>query len=144
MWGKIIYSELTLAIAMRLLSRSLPFTRIVPAPSSLLTRTLARQFSSSNSKMRKDPFKPAARVAGQKQDVWSIVNEAAASSKVSDVVNMGQVTESSDLHGWLIANVSIDRASSATTLPNSSSTLQKVLWTESNVISTRPPREDLV
>jgi hypothetical protein len=54
------------------------------------------------------------------------------------------VTESSDLHGWLIANVSIDRASSATTLPNSSSTLQKVLWTESNVISTRPPREDLV
>ncbi|KAH0287736.1 kynurenine-oxoglutarate transaminase 1 mitochondrial precursor [Aureobasidium namibiae CBS 147.97] len=40
--------------------------------------------------MRTDPFKPAARVAGQKQDVWSIVNEAAASSKVSDVVNMGQ------------------------------------------------------
>ncbi|KAI4719775.1 hypothetical protein E4T48_04000 [Aureobasidium sp. EXF-10727] len=40
--------------------------------------------------MRKDPFKPAARVAGQKQDVWSIVNEAAASSKVADVVNMGQ------------------------------------------------------
>jgi hypothetical protein len=89
MWGKIIYSQLTLAIAMRLLSRSLPFTRIVPAPSPLLNRGFISRLSSTIPKMRKDPFKPAARVAGQKQDVWSIVNEAAASSKVSDVVNMG-------------------------------------------------------
>jgi hypothetical protein len=89
MWGKIIYSELTLAIAMRLPSRSLPCTRIAPAPSPLLARTFISQFSSYSAKMRKDPFKPAARVAGQKQDVWSIVNEAAATSKVSDVVNMG-------------------------------------------------------
>lgn len=74
---------------MRLLSRSLPFTRIAPCPTHLTTRNLFSQFSSSSLKMRKDPFKPAARVAGQKQDVWSIVNEAAASSKVSDVVNMG-------------------------------------------------------
>jgi kynurenine aminotransferase len=35
-------------------------------------------------------FKPAARVAGQKQDVWSIVNEAAAASPKQPIVNMGQ------------------------------------------------------
>lgn len=39
--------------------------------------------------MRRDPFKPAARVAGQRQDVWSIVNEAAAASD-KPIVNMGQ------------------------------------------------------
>ncbi|GAM86275.1 hypothetical protein ANO11243_042870 [Dothideomycetidae sp. 11243] len=39
--------------------------------------------------MRGDPFKPAARVAGQRQDVWSIVNEAAASAG-KPIVNMGQ------------------------------------------------------
>ncbi|GAT25930.1 kynurenine aminotransferase [Aspergillus luchuensis] len=39
---------------------------------------------------RPDPFKPAARVAGQRQDVWSIVNEAAAASPVQPIVNMGQ------------------------------------------------------
>lgn len=36
------------------------------------------------------PIKPATRVAGQRQDVWSIVNEAAASSPVQPLVNMGQ------------------------------------------------------
>jgi len=40
--------------------------------------------------MVRDPFKPAARVAGQRQDVWSIVNEAAAASPVQPIVNMGQ------------------------------------------------------
>jgi hypothetical protein len=74
---------------MRLLSHSLPLTRIISSSSQLRTQDFISRFSSSSLKMRKDPFKPAARVAGQKQDVWSIVNEAAASSKVSDVVNMG-------------------------------------------------------
>lgn len=37
-----------------------------------------------------DPFKPAQRVAGQRQDVWSIVNEAAQASTVTPMVNMGQ------------------------------------------------------
>ena len=37
-----------------------------------------------------DPFKPAQRVAGQRQDVWSIVNEAAEASTVKPMVNMGQ------------------------------------------------------
>ncbi|KAK4541377.1 hypothetical protein LTR36_007978 [Oleoguttula mirabilis] len=44
--------------------------------------------------MVQDPFKPAARVAGQRQDVWSIVNEAAAAYNqehgAGSVVNMGQ------------------------------------------------------
>ncbi|OKL59776.1 putative aminotransferase [Talaromyces atroroseus] len=52
----------------------------------------------STSAPRADPFRPAARVAGQRQDVWlisvpglrSIVNEAAAASPVQPIVNMGQ------------------------------------------------------
>ncbi|KAL6717363.1 arylformamidase [Lecanora helva] len=40
--------------------------------------------------VKNDPFKPAARVAGQKQDVWSIVNEAANISPVQPIINMGQ------------------------------------------------------
>nr|POE88225.1 putative aminotransferase c6b12.04c [Quercus suber] len=50
--------------------------------------SIARSFTASA--MVKDPFKPAARVAGQKQDVWSIVNEAAQASPVQPIVNMGQ------------------------------------------------------
>lgn len=42
------------------------------------------------SMVQEDPFKPAKRVAGQRQDVWSIVNEAAQASNVSPMVNMGQ------------------------------------------------------
>ncbi|KAI5291330.1 hypothetical protein KEM54_005373 [Ascosphaera aggregata] len=38
----------------------------------------------------KDPFRPAKRVSGQRQDVWSIVNEAATASPVQPIVNMGQ------------------------------------------------------
>lgn len=55
-----------------------------------------------------DPFRPAKRVAGQKQDVWyiqnnphfesqpidivdrTIVNEAAAKSPIQPIINMGQ------------------------------------------------------
>ncbi|CRK33884.1 hypothetical protein BN1708_019340, partial [Verticillium longisporum] len=35
-------------------------------------------------------LKPAARVSGRRQDVWSIVNEAAAASPNQPIVNMGQ------------------------------------------------------
>ncbi|TLS23614.1 uncharacterized protein PpBr36_06395 [Pyricularia pennisetigena] len=35
-------------------------------------------------------FKPAARVAGRRQDVWSIINEAATASPKQPIVNMGQ------------------------------------------------------
>ncbi|KAL1898685.1 arylformamidase [Ceratocystis pirilliformis] len=35
-------------------------------------------------------MKPAARVSGQRQDVWSIINEAAAASPHQPIVNMGQ------------------------------------------------------
>ena len=40
--------------------------------------------------MIQDPFKPAKRVSGQRQDVWSIVNEASQTSPVKPIVNMGQ------------------------------------------------------
>ncbi|KIW01151.1 uncharacterized protein PV09_07437 [Verruconis gallopava] len=48
-----------------------------------------RAFCTSLSRMA-EPFKPAKRVANQQQDVWSIVNEAAAASPVQPIVNMGQ------------------------------------------------------
>lgn len=47
-----------------------------------------RSFSSS--KMAEEKFKPAKRVSGQRQDVWSIINEAAAASPKQPIVNMGQ------------------------------------------------------
>ncbi|KAF5497430.1 putative aminotransferase [Colletotrichum siamense] len=34
--------------------------------------------------------KPARRIAGQRQDVWTTINDAAARSMVKPVVNMGQ------------------------------------------------------
>ncbi|KAK5073011.1 arylformamidase [Lithohypha guttulata] len=40
--------------------------------------------------MTEEKFKPARRVAGQRQDVWSIINEAAAATPKQPVVNMGQ------------------------------------------------------
>ncbi|TFB01702.1 hypothetical protein CCMA1212_006411 [Trichoderma ghanense] len=38
----------------------------------------------------KSPIKPAPRVAGTTQDVWSIINAAAAATEKQPVVNMGQ------------------------------------------------------
>ncbi|KAL9126705.1 MAG: hypothetical protein Q9217_004285 [Psora testacea] len=40
--------------------------------------------------VRSDPYRPAARVAGQKQDVWTIINEAATNSPIQPIINMGQ------------------------------------------------------
>ncbi|KKA30418.1 hypothetical protein TD95_004588 [Thielaviopsis punctulata] len=40
--------------------------------------------------MTSQKIKPAARVSGQGQDVWSIINEAAAASPHQPIVNMGQ------------------------------------------------------
>ncbi|KAB2579208.1 putative aminotransferase [Lasiodiplodia theobromae] len=57
---------------------------------SFFTRTPQPARAMSATAARRDPYKPAARVAGQKQDVWSIVNEAAAATPVTPVVNMGQ------------------------------------------------------
>ncbi|SPO03323.1 probable BNA3 - Arylformamidase [Cephalotrichum gorgonifer] len=37
-----------------------------------------------------EKLKPAARVSGQRQDVWTIINEAAAASPKQPIVNMGQ------------------------------------------------------
>lgn len=66
------------------ISRSRPATQLL-LPSQIKT---ARLFAASA--MVADPFKPAARVAGQRKDVWSIVNEAAQASSVQPMVNMGQ------------------------------------------------------
>lgn len=51
-------------------------------------RTGTRGFTTG--RMAEEKFKPAKRVAGQKQDVWSIINEAAAASPKQPIVNMGQ------------------------------------------------------
>ncbi|KAK4115867.1 PLP-dependent transferase [Canariomyces notabilis] len=37
-----------------------------------------------------EKLKPAARVAGSRQDVWTIINEAAAASPKQPIINMGQ------------------------------------------------------
>ncbi|KAG5922188.1 hypothetical protein E4U42_005570, partial [Claviceps africana] len=57
-------------------------------PSILAAAPQRRLFGSAMDKTSK--LKPAARVSGQKQDVWSFVNEAAAASPRQPIVNMGQ------------------------------------------------------
>ena len=59
------------------------------AGTTTLTSQSARSFTTS-AMVKGDPFKPARRVADQRQDVWSIVNEAAQASSVQPMVNMGQ------------------------------------------------------
>ncbi|OMP84633.1 putative aminotransferase [Diplodia seriata] len=66
---------------------ALPYSRLAFPP---IARPSPPSRAMSATAARRDPFKPAARVAGQKQDVWSIVNEAAAQTPVTPVVNMGQ------------------------------------------------------
>ncbi|PHH53403.1 putative aminotransferase C6B12.04c [Ceratocystis fimbriata CBS 114723] len=67
------------------------FTRLYTQPFSLARssfRVCSRSFSSTTA--AHDKMKPAARVSGQRQDVWSIINEAAAASPHQPIVNMGQ------------------------------------------------------
>ncbi|KAL4953790.1 pyridoxal phosphate-dependent transferase [Aspergillus filifer] len=68
------------------LSSCYPRSRLVPRLSNFPAGVRAMSATTA----RADPFKPAQRVAGQRQDVWSIVNEAAAASPVQPIVNMGQ------------------------------------------------------
>ncbi|KAH6695392.1 aminotransferase class I and II [Plectosphaerella plurivora] len=60
---------------------------IVTQKSSIIPR--ARAFHSTAMSLN-GKIKPAARVAGRRQDVWTIVNEAAAASPKQPIVNMGQ------------------------------------------------------
>ncbi|KAJ5415694.1 hypothetical protein N7465_004389 [Penicillium sp. CMV-2018d] len=69
-------------------SRNCKSILLSSAPLILRPGYSARAMSATAS--RPDPFRPAKRVAGQRQDVWSIVNEAAAASPVQPIVNMGQ------------------------------------------------------
>ncbi|KAK4228942.1 pyridoxal phosphate-dependent transferase [Podospora fimiseda] len=58
----------------------------------LLTTTtspLKRQFHYTYPAMT-EKLKPAARVSGNRQDVWSIINSAAAASPIQPIINMGQ------------------------------------------------------
>ncbi|KAG6040590.1 hypothetical protein E4U41_007783 [Claviceps citrina] len=71
----------------------------VPSPWALRfalpTRTIADTaprglFQSTAMMHTTSKIKPARRVSGQKQDVWSIINEAAAASPKQPIINMGQ------------------------------------------------------
>ena len=76
-----------------------PPRSVSPKVSSLSSRVLTLAYTKtivtssrrfSTTKMAEEKFKPAKRVAGQRQDVWSIINEAAAASPKQPIVNMGQ------------------------------------------------------
>ena len=69
-------------------SRALKLGISGPARSYVVPAYTRRHYSVTTKMDEK--FKPAARVAGQKQDVWSIVNEAAIASPKQPIVNMGQ------------------------------------------------------
>ncbi|CAH0032184.1 unnamed protein product [Clonostachys rhizophaga] len=72
-----------LLVRSRLLTTATPTKAIVPS--------LTRGFRHSTISMGlSQKLKPAARVSGQRQDVWSIINEAAAASPKQPIVNMGQ------------------------------------------------------
>lgn len=55
-----------------------------------ITPLHSRAFSGSVTMSQTRKLQPAARVEGQRQDVWSIINEAAASSPNQPIVNLGQ------------------------------------------------------
>ncbi|KAJ6161143.1 arylformamidase [Penicillium chermesinum] len=69
-------------------SKKISSPRLPPNSPFSFSGSGARKMSATAA--RPDPFSPAKRVAGQRQDVWSIVNEAAAASPVQPIVNMGQ------------------------------------------------------
>lgn len=107
-------------------------------PSSICAAS-ARPLSASST-MRSDPFRPARRVAGQRQDVWSAASPASTArpAKLTAVPGPSSTRPppprpSSPSSTWA-------RASSATTRPSSSSTPPNKPWTRSTATSTRPPR----
>ena len=70
---------------------------VVGLPTVATTRaTLGRRDLSSSARMD-EKFAPAKRVAGQKQDVWSIVNEAAAASPKQPIGKSFRALESPGL-----------------------------------------------
>lgn len=66
------------------------FLAVAPSQSFTFRHVLQSRTMTSSAPRRADPFRPAARVAGQRKDVWSIINEAALLSPVLPIVNMGQ------------------------------------------------------
>ncbi|KAK1778129.1 pyridoxal phosphate-dependent transferase [Copromyces sp. CBS 386.78] len=61
---------------------------VVKSPQQLVQSQ--RHHLHSSSRLMSAKLQPAARVAGNRQDVWTIVNEAAAASPRQPIVNMGQ------------------------------------------------------
>ncbi len=77
------FNIVTTTAAIRSAGRALP-TSAIPTTTTALRPIVRRRKLSSSAKMD-EKFKPARRVAGQRQDVWSIVNEAAAASPVQPI-----------------------------------------------------------
>ncbi|KAI1198622.1 aminotransferase class I and II [Nemania serpens] len=77
-------------IGLRPYSRLLLGQRLYVPPRVRQPSAIYRSFHAPMAVQLPAKLKPAARVAGQRQDVWSIVNEAAAASPVQPIVNMGQ------------------------------------------------------
>src|SRR5436190_14311165 len=63
------------------------FLLLPQRPSNL---NLKRRILTAHSNMAASTLRPASRVATQPKDVWSMVNEAAETSNVTPVINLGQ------------------------------------------------------
>ncbi|KAH6999931.1 aminotransferase class I and II [Ilyonectria destructans] len=75
------------------MSRSILTLSSTPSPfrtalRTIPSRSISKAFSTKMGETQK--LKPAARVSGKRQDVWTIINEAAAASPNQPIVNMGQ------------------------------------------------------
>lgn len=79
-----------LAVSSRSVLSQLSLVSSGVLPSAYTKAVVTRSRSFATSRMAEEKFKPAKRVAGQRQDVWSIINEAAAASPKQPIVNMGQ------------------------------------------------------
>lgn len=86
------------AAAVRSASRNIPLQPTALPPAAFPPVVRRRHFSSSVTMDAK--FAPAKRVADQKQDVWSIVNEAAAASPKQPIGNAIPSIPSPELMRW--------------------------------------------
>ncbi|KAL8377878.1 hypothetical protein RB595_008523 [Gaeumannomyces hyphopodioides] len=86
-------SALLAATAASSVTRRIPLSATAATTPKAATPPLPHlisRMSSSSTTAGSGKLKPAARVAGRRQDVWSIVNEAALASPMQPIVNMGQ------------------------------------------------------
>ncbi|KAF2404871.1 kynurenine aminotransferas-like protein [Trichodelitschia bisporula] len=62
----------------------------LPIPRACTRRIAPRVYFSTRTRDMGRGIKPSRRFGAQQQDVWSIINEAAAASPIQPIVNMGQ------------------------------------------------------